>query len=332
MSCVREVPLALHNDTIITPIEYTSRPIECVACNQEVYFRKQHKRNRNGMVYNVRCTFVHKSISNCESYEHRTAKKIIATTLSLWKFAIEKCHRCQTETTICFQQDTGVEEASFGSMKLDVGVYEGGHESKHIIGAVEIYKTHRVDKEKKRKLDDHIKWVEVDASDVIEAYQHKKFTLNCLHKTYRKCDKCRERLEMEEEEGRMKEYNSIIQYRLLNKEGVLKFGKYKGQHLDELAGGFSYFETRDHWYLRFLAGMANKKWYASGFPIPKVIKEKAKEYLTEYCLLCENNKQYEWQKLCTTCWLEHKNTCLRCEKYVRGNHIFCWECNKKINE
>ena len=248
-------------------------------------------------------------------------------------------------------------------MKLDVGVYEGGHESKHIIGAVEIYKTHRVDKEKKGKLDDHIKWVEVDASAVIEAYQHKKFTLNCLNKAYRNCACClqkdlnqlherrerlkmskedlraidrqheyRERLEMREEERRMEEYNSIIQYRLLNKQGVLKFGKYKGQHLDELAGGFSYFETRDHWYLRFLAGMANKTWYASGFPIPKVIKEKAKEYLTEYCLLCENNKQYEWQKLCTTCWLEHKNTCLRCEKYVRGKYTFCFECNKKINE
>ena len=137
---------------------------------------------------------------------------------------------------------------------------------------------------------------------------------------------------MQYEEDRMEDYNEIIRYRLKHKEEVLCFGKHKGRHVEELLGGSEHFGQRDWWYVRYLGGMANEKYYYKHFPIPKAIKKKAQERLREYCLLCEDEKDHDWQTLCTECWRNNKNCCLRCEKYVKGSYSFCWNCNQKIKE
>jgi len=354
-----EVSVAVNNGRLITADEYNTGPLECVGCNQPMYFRRQHKRKLNNKECNVRCTFVHKNENICESYQHKAAKKIIASTLSSWKFIIEKCMSCETEKILQYTQYNGIEEASFHEFKLDVGVLH----LKHIIGAVEIYHTHRVDEYKKQKLDSLIKWVEVDASDVIRAFQCKKYTIESLNKVYKKCKTClqhdldkireeheremmsnedlrtkkqlseetKERAErslMQHEEYRTEEYNKIMQLRKYSP--MLTFGKYRGQCVSELCGGFSYFDTRNWWYLRYLAGYANSKFYQNRFPIPKRIKDAAQKTFRHSCILCKEQVWEDWKLLCTNCWINQKNSCLRCDKYVKGNYTFCWSCNNKI--
>ena len=134
---------------------------------------------------------------------------------------------------------------------------------------------------------------------------------------------------MQQEEWRTEEYRDIMDKRRWSKT-VLTFGKYKGMCVDELSGGFQYFDTKDWWYLRYLAGYARSKFYKNHFPIPKIIRDTAQEYMKNECILCEEYILEDWKLLCTSCWRENKNSCLRCDRYIKGTYTFCWDCNKKI--
>ena len=324
-----KLPFALNNGTMIRADEYTSGNLECPGCKQAMYFRKRHKRKLSSMICNVRCTFVHANKTSCESYEHRTAKTIIASTLPLWNFTTSECSTCGVAQTLRFSQGC-VEETPFGRFKLDVGVVD----NTNIIGCVEIYKSHRVDAEKKQHLDSTIEWVEVKAVDVLDAFLNKQYTLESLNKTYICCASCKERKReesersrMQDEEWRTQEYNEIMQMR---KSMILPFGKHRGQSVAELVGGWGFFEVKDWWYLRYLAGYAGSKFYHDHFPIPKRIQDEAQTQLRGSCLICEEECDSSWKLLCTGCWRTHRGRCLRCDAYVKPTYTFCCKCKNKM--
>ena len=324
------VRCALNNEQIVRANEYISGDLECPGCNHAMYFRKKHKRTLSNTVCNVRCTFVHTNKTVCESYEHKTAKKIIAFTLPLWKFITGECLTCGVKQILQFNQ-CGVEEATFGRFKLDVGVMT----SSNIVGCIEIYKTHRVDKEKKQHLDSTIKWVEVKAADVLQAFQSKSYTLESINKACARCALCEEKQRekserdlMSNEEWRAWEYNKIMTFR--ETTPLLTFGKHKGQSVIELSMGWDHFDLKDWWYVRYLAGYAGSKFYKNGFPIPRRVREQAQAEMEGSCIICEGWTDDSWKKLCTDCWRIHRNTCLRCGKYLKKNYSFCWDCNNNI--
>ena len=325
-----KLPFALNNGMLIRADEYTSGSLICPGCKQAMHFRKRHKRKLSSMICNVRCTFVHENQTSCESYEHRTAKAILASTLPLWSFTTSECSTCGVTETLRFGQG-GVEETPFGRFKLDVGVMD----NENIIGGVEIYKTHRVDAEKKEYLDSTIEWVEVKAGDVLHAFQNKDYTIKSLNKTHICCAVCEERKReasergmMQNEEWRTHEYNVIMQMRKTTT--VLPFGKHKGQSVAELAGGWGYFQLKDWWYLKFLAGYAKSKFYRNCFPIPKKIREQAQTELQGSCLICQNECYSSWKLLCTKCWKIHRGRCIRCSSRIKSTHTMCWFCKHKI--
>ena len=348
--------VAENDGKLITAEEYRAGPLKCIGCNETMYFRRKHKRKMNNTEFHVRCTFVHKNENVCESYQHKTAKKIIATTLPLWKFTFEECTRCNAKKVVQFKHNNAIEEVSFYKFKLDVGIFF----NKNVIGAVEIFHTHRVDEEKKLYLDSNILWVELSASEVVDCFQQKDFNIHSLNKnklcatckqndldkineqkerkrmanedirTKQKSNEKNERLLMQDEDNRTQEYNEIMLNRKYTST-VIPFGKYQGSCVYELLGGFLFFHTEDRWYLRYLAGYARSKYYLND-RIPKTIKYLAqKEFRDEMCcILCKDYVGSSWKLLCTNCWMNHKNSCLRCNDFVKGNYTFCWECNKQI--
>lgn len=323
----RSVSIALNNGKVICADDYSSGDLQCPGCKQEMYFRKQHKRNLSRMVCDVRCTFVH-AHDACESYEHKTAKKIIASTLYMWTFITGECS-CGAKQTLRFGQ-TGTEEAAFGRFKLDVGVIQ----DENVIGCIEIFQSHRVDEEKKLYLNSRIKWVEVRAVDVLIAFREKKYTLNSVNVFTIQCESCKgkkreesERRAMHDEEKRMIEYNKIMLMRKTTP--VLNFGKHRGQSVLELSQRWWHIDVRDFWYVRYLAGYAPSKFY--NFPIPKNIREQAQEALKGFCIICEKRTYYKWNILCSDCWHIHRYKCLRCGKQLNKNYSFCWACKNIIS-
>ena len=346
------VPLALNNGKVICANEYNTGDLQCPGCNQVMYFRKQHKRRLSSVVCSVRCTFVHAHDTACESYEHKTAKKILASTLYLWTFTTAECS-CGAKQTLQYGQ-TGTEEAAFGRFRLDVGVIK----DENIIGCIEIYKTHRVDKEKKLYLDSKIEWVEVKAIDVLQAFQDKSYTLTTLWCSQTQCALCKgrkrekserdamfaeeyrmfeykrkreksERDAMFAKEYRMFEYNEITALR--ESTPLLTFGKHKGQSVAELSQDWSHFNIKDFWYVRYLAGYAGSKFYHK-FHISKKIRETAQSVLEGSCIICEGQTDSSWKLLCTECWQIHRYSCLRCGKELKKNYSFCWDCKNRISQ
>ena len=84
--------VAENDGKLIIAEEYKAGPLKCIGCNETMYFRRKHKRKMNNTEFDVRCTFVHKN-ENIEKLSTQNSKKIIATTLSLWKFTFEECTR-----------------------------------------------------------------------------------------------------------------------------------------------------------------------------------------------------------------------------------------------
>lgn len=352
--------VAENDGKLITAEEYKAGPLKCIGCNETMYFRRKHKRKMNNTEFHVRCTFVHKNENVCESYQHKTAKKIIATTLPLWNFTFEECTRCNAKKVVQFKHNNAMEEVSFHKFKLDVGIFF----NEHVIGAVEIYYTHRVDEEKKLHLDSSILWVELSASEVIDCFQRKDYNIQslninklCAHCKQKDLDKITEKKErrqmmnedvrtklktkektnqkreikmMQYEDDRTKEYNGIILLRKYSRS-ILTFGKYNGACVSELLRRFRFFKTRDLWYLRYLAGYARSKYYKND-RIPNRIKYFAQLEIkySIICMLCENYLENVKNLLCTSCWVDHQNSCLRCDRYIKSNYTFCYQCHLEI--
>lgn len=323
------IPFALNDGNLIHADEYLGGKLKCPGCSQALYFRKRHKRKLSHMVCNVRCTFVHANKTLCETYEHKTAKKIIASTLPSWTFIVSECTCCSTVQTLQYDH-SGVEEVAYGPFRLDVGVLQ----STRIVGCVEIYKSHRVDPEKKHYLNLRIPWVEVRAFDVLQNFHNEHYTLESLHKKNIVCSSCEERKReeaernlMHYEESRTQEVCEIMKLR--KSTPVLTFGKHKGQSVIELGSDFLHFELKDWWYLRYLAGYAHSRFYTNHFPIPRDIRAEAQRQLKGSCIICEEECD-DWKTLCTDCWRIHRNKCCRCGRYVKNAYTFCWNCNKMI--
>ena len=356
-------PVAENDGKLITADEYTSGSLKCIGCNEIMFFRKKHKRKMNNREFDVRCTFVHKNENVCESYQHKTAKKIITTTLPLWKFTYETCTKCDAKKTVQFKHNQGKEEVSFHKYKLDVGIFF----ENNVVGAVEIFHTHRVDEEKKLFLDSCILWVEIYASEVINCFQRKNYHIESMN-MFKLCARCKqkkvdrrneekERRQMDDEDSRKKlrikeketqkketrrmqyedertkEYRKIMLLRK-NSKCIITFGKYQGACISELYRKFRFFKTRDFWYLRYLAGYAKSKYYYQFDGIPSKVKYYAQLQIKYgiFCMECKSilKPNNVLNILCNSCWLDHKNSCIRCSRYIESKYMFCYQCHLKI--
>jgi len=150
------------------------RPLEdkgdtvCYSCQSPIYYKRAHKRRRNGVDIDVTAHFAHKPGSTCngESVEHLAAKDALVKHAHKWRF-VSKCHTCSNLTQI-HVIDGPVrleEEVKWNKFILDVGVLDIDG---NVTGAFEVLKTHAVPLEKATALTDGgLAWCELRADDVL---------------------------------------------------------------------------------------------------------------------------------------------------------------------
>lgn len=191
---------SLPNGNVISPAAYEllkdSPSLKCVVCEEKVHFRKSHKRCRNGIQRSVQSHFVHNSSSvhSGESVEHMAAKKAIVNTENLiFRF---KCVGCNSYVRIHIS-GTPQEEVIFGNYRLDVGYVD---KSNKVVGAVEIYKTHRIGREKEKCLtESNIAWCEVSAEEVLNNVHQNSSTIDVMQCAIAdaRCEVCVQQIELE---------------------------------------------------------------------------------------------------------------------------------------
>ena len=144
----------------------------CLGCKGPMGFRKGHTRTPtiNGIAtkITVRPHFFHLAgrPATCtgESVQHLLAKQLIAEFRPQIFF---QCTLCNANLPIMYSRLAGSAraEVEHGKYKLDVGLFAASGE---LHGAVEVFKTHRVDDEKAAYLTETgLAWAEVAAVDVI---------------------------------------------------------------------------------------------------------------------------------------------------------------------
>lgn len=191
---------SLPNGNVISPNAYEvlkDRPsLKCVVCEENVHFRKNHKRCRNGIQRPVQSHFVHNSSSahSGESVEHMAAKKAIVNAANpIFHF---KCVDCDSYVHIHIS-GTPQEEVIFGNYRLDVGYVDRDNK---VVGAVEIYKTHRIGREKEKCLtESNIAWCEVSAEEVLNKTQQKNCAIDVMQCAVSdaRCVECVHKIELE---------------------------------------------------------------------------------------------------------------------------------------
>jgi len=191
---------SLPNGNVISPNAYEvlkDRPsLKCVVCEENVHFRKNHKRCRNGIQRPVQSHFVHNSSSahSGESVEHMAAKKAIVNAANpIFRF---KCVDCDSYVHIHIP-GTPREETTLGNYRLDVGYTDGDN---NVVGAVEIYKTHRIGRKKEIFLtESNIAWCEVSAEEVLNKVQQSTCTIDVMQCAISdaRCMECAHKIELE---------------------------------------------------------------------------------------------------------------------------------------
>ncbi len=152
-----------------------SPPYHCVQCGGRMALKAEHirRRKRNGIVLEskVRTHFMHTAgrPDTCtnESIEHKVAKNIVKVQRPVVFFRCTGCERDMEIDYTCEGRAVGREEEPLTrAFRLDVGFVDEGA----VVGAVEVYKTHRISDEKAAALTGRgVAWVEVSAKSIIEA-------------------------------------------------------------------------------------------------------------------------------------------------------------------
>jgi hypothetical protein len=167
----------------------------CGCCNEKVVLKKGTKRAHHfAHAADTQCELARGDAKTCESMQHRYAKHILSTTLSLWKFTC-KCLTCVAPLVLQWEtSDTvGVEEewrCMGGKFVLDVAVIRAGE----AIAALEVLHTHAIGEKKRGQLERAgLAVVEVSAADVIKAYEDRTFTASDVGDTHSlvQCGSCK---------------------------------------------------------------------------------------------------------------------------------------------
>lgn len=159
------------------PAFYNGKALTCYECGNPLHRKKQHKRKRNGIVYDVREHFAHNPGSSCsgtaESVEHKAAKHVVVKMAKEWRFQ-GQCSDCRRAIPVeIARPEHNLEtEVSWmdGKYRLDVAVIDPS--TAKVVGAVEVLHKHAFDETKAGDMTDGgLAWCEVKASDVLE-FQH----------------------------------------------------------------------------------------------------------------------------------------------------------------
>jgi hypothetical protein len=148
--------------------------VSCYGCGCEMHYRSAHERTlADDRKVRVVAHFVHARKTACrggESPEHWAAKHAVAHYAALWRYS-HACRYCRTPVAIDVGNDArmarGEDEFPWQGLKLDAAhlAADGA-----LLGAVEVYKTHRNSPQKVELFTAHgVRWVEVDAMHVLAA-------------------------------------------------------------------------------------------------------------------------------------------------------------------
>lgn len=188
---------------------------ECYDCKSELIFRQQHKRKRNGVSFDVKACFAHKSTSTCngESVAHKAGKHAAVMTVHTMRYYYSCC-TCGSHVDVDLRGEdeyvefTASEEVPWESYVLDVAVTKCEAGKQVVVGAVEICHTHACEDEKLLDMTaGGLAWVEVDAHAMVRAShlpaaQQSIEVLKCAHS---KCPACID-AEAAEEQRRLTQY------------------------------------------------------------------------------------------------------------------------------
>lgn len=187
-----EIPVARTDDGPV--FDECEKKTTCYGCDGVLFWRKPHKRKRNGVTFDVKGHFVHKGYlrpETCthETFEHAAAKHMVKMR-PVTNYTIE-CDTCGENVCIetANEGSTAHEEYSWNRdekrYQLDVAFVTDGR----VTGAVEIYKTHKIPDEKASALTDGgIAWVEVSAAEVLERRGDSVSALRCAIAECQKCE------------------------------------------------------------------------------------------------------------------------------------------------
>jgi len=192
------------------------------------------------------------SCSGGESDIHKLAKMLIVEHLSSISF-VTKCE-CNMPVAIRFGSECkAVEEQSFGTRKLDVGILQHiDNEEEKVIGGIEVHHTHLVDKEKKKDLT-KLQWLEVEAEEVIRVLSNapspvtNDYMIRAINSNLVDCIACKQwRVESDALFAQTNGEQRIVRRYILPYNGkhflrepfvehLIMKGKFKGQFFSDIA-------------------------------------------------------------------------------------------------
>jgi len=170
----------------------------CYGCGHELSWVKPFERKLNGILHPVKGHFRHKKRvpgPGCdgETREHKAAKDAIAKGCD-WEYFVP-CADCRTEIEVEVVAPRGKPpeakvECPFRDYVLDVGY----RADDGVVGAVEIMQTHAIPEDKANELTGSgIAWVEVSATEVLDAFKNRRSRLRGLRCAVLKCGACVEK-------------------------------------------------------------------------------------------------------------------------------------------
>lgn len=291
--------------------------LSCYECDEPLYYRRDHKRTRNGIEHDVNACFVHNrdndtsrycnsSLTRGESYYHRAAKDAVSRGHA-FQFQ-QECLLCKKMYNIVIEGRATL-EFKWRDYVLDVAFI--GPDG-ILTGAIEIYYSHEIGTEKREALSrSGIAWVEVAALAVLNAVQNQESSLSVMDcaMSKKRCWECVDRCD--DEERSMRENIKIHLERLRNTSNLsptLEFGKYRGLTLKEIF-------NHDPGYIKWLSGYSGHRVPNTNKPImddrgsistlvTATIQLAARCMLNGYCIYCLEPilTKEKWRLWCNTCY------------------------------
>lgn len=159
------------------PVFTESHRATCYCCDEELTFVRGHvRRLSDSKQINVSSHFRHLNGINCnpETILHKAAKHAVSS--NDLEFFLS-CDCCNHPTQINLPRDCEKrEELRWENYILDVGFIRQGL----VLGAVEVYVTHRVPSHKSNDMSGYLTWCEVEAKSILDALIENKTRVEAM--------------------------------------------------------------------------------------------------------------------------------------------------------
>lgn len=181
----------------------------CYGCKQPLDHVRSHKRSRLGTQFVVKPFYRHRTFTapkvcgDIESIHHMAAKDAAVKYANKLRYHYV-CVECNTKVdlNIPLQQNcTASEEVTWycpqgNKYRLDVAMIS---QCGKVVGAVEIYHTHRTDSNKANGLSEgNLDWCEVTAKRILDAVENQSWTVEVVQCGFEVCCNCVEKLRAKE--------------------------------------------------------------------------------------------------------------------------------------